>query len=159
MDTATHISIWAFLKNSGYVAAFMVGSKYVGVSPESAAILVALISADFVTGVLKAGTINGWRTVKSSEFERGLVAKALIVLAPATVGLVGRGAGLPLEGVAQGFIAALIVSEGYSIIRNIYAVRTGRITEEFDAVAYTVGGVKNMLKRIITDDPPVDKRP
>jgi phage-related holin len=154
MEALTHISFWAAIKNSGYVAVFLASAHYLNLSPESAAVLGILITTDVVTGVLKSGTVNGWKSIRSSIMERGLVAKCLLIVAPITLAVAGKGIGVDLSTLAQTVVSLLILSEAYSIIGNIYAVRTGKITNEFDAVAYVLEGLKTLLKKVIVEDTP-----
>ena len=157
MDTVTHISFWAIVKNTSYIAVFLGASHYLNLSPESAAVLGALIVTDVITGVVKAATVNGWRSIRSSVMERGLIAKSLIIIAPITVAVAGRGVGINLSSLAQSIISVLILSEAYSIIGNLYSIRTGQVTHEFDAIAYVLDQIKAMLKKIITEDQPGPK--
>lgn len=156
MDTATQISGWALLKNTSYALAFVGTSHYLNISAQSAAVLGGLICTDVFTGVLKSGTIRGWRSIRSSILERGLIAKALIIVAPVTVALAGKGIGVDLSSLAQSIITVLILSEAYSVIGNIYAIRTGKITTEFDAIAYILASIRNLLKKVIIEDAPTD---
>lgn len=158
MDTTAQISLWAILKNTSYVAVFVGATNYLHLSPESAAVLGVLIVTDVVTGVVKSATLRGWRSVRSSIMERGLVAKSLIVIAPATVAVAGKGVGVDLSSLAQSIISVLILSEAYSIIGNLYSVRTGQETHEFDAVAYVLQQVKEVLKKFIVEDEPGPKK-
>lgn len=139
-------------KNSGYAIAFVAGAQYLGLIPASIVILLMFIATDIITGIMKSVSLYGAESIKSSVFERGILAKALIILIPANVALAGKGIGIDLAFLAQGTITALILSEFYSILGNFYAIRTGIDRVEFDAVAYVVSQLKRFLKAwIITD--------
>ncbi len=148
-ETATTTAV---VKNAGYVILFMLSAEYLGLTPTSLVILSTLIVADVVTGILKSGTIFGWVSIKSSILQRGLIAKCLLMVAPLSLALAGKGVGISSSVLAQSVLNLLILSETYSIIGNIIAVRTGEDKVEFDAVAFVLSKVKEALKRVILDD-------
>jgi hypothetical protein len=43
-------------------------------------------------------------------------------------------------------IGLLIMAEGYSILQNIYAVRTGKILPEYDVVSMILKSVSGIIK-------------
>lgn len=139
-------------KNVGYVAVFMFSAEYLGLTPVSLIVLSTLIVVDVVTGIVKSGTIHGWLGIRSSILQRGIIAKCLLMLAPLSLALAVKGLGYSTSILAQSTLNLLILSETYSIIGNINAVRTGEEKIEFDAVAYVLGLVRNGLKKIIVDD-------
>lgn len=143
------------MKNFSYVILFTLSAaQYLNISAESATILGAFIIFDVITGILKAFFIHGGSAVKSSVLERGVIAKLLLVFVPIGIALAGKAVGVELSSVAQDTINVLVLSELYSIIGNIYAVKTGIDKEEFDAVAYVLGQLKNLLRTLIKDDVP-----
>ncbi len=159
MTPTTTISIWAAIKNTTYAAVFMVSLDFLGITPISVEMLAVLIFVDVVCGVVKAATIGGWQSIKSSVLERGVIAKVLIVMAPVSLAVAGKGVGIPLGMLAQSAINVLLFSEAYSIVGNIYAIKTGKEKVEFDAIAYVLNGLKNLLKRVIVEDTPQDIEP
>ena len=46
----------------------------------------------------------------------------------------------------DGFLGILIMSEGYSVIQNVYAIRTGQSLPEFDAMSIFLKGFLEFLK-------------
>ncbi len=150
--TSTAISIKAAVLNGAYVSAFLAGMEFLGLMPLSVAILMLFIFFDIVAGILKSYALYGGSSIKSSVFERGIIAKALVICIPLNIALAGKGVGLDLVPIAQGTITVLILSELYSLLGNWYAIRTGKERIEFDAVAYVVGQLKGFLKKLIVDD-------
>lgn len=150
--TTTIFTNGVAFKNVGYIAAFFSGIEFLGLAPASVGILLFFILSDIVTGVLKAIVLHGPSSVKSSVFERGLLAKALVVCIPLNIALAGKGTGMDLTVLAQGTITVLILSELYSVLGNMYAIRTGEEKVEFDAVAYVLGQLRKVLKNFITED-------
>jgi len=147
--TTTSISVWAAAKNSSYVLAFIASSQYLGLAPESVGILAGLIVVDIVTGVAKSGILYGWRSIRSSRLASGTLAKMLLLLVPASVAAAGRGIGIDISAVAQSAITVLILSQAYSVIGNIHAVQTRTEKNEFDAVAFILRSVRDVLERFM----------
>lgn len=156
MEPTTTISLGAVAKNLSYVAVFLASTTYLEITPVSVEVLAFLVVVDMITGILKSGTVNGWASIRSSIMERGLIAKLLILLIPIILALCGKGVGIPLGFLAQATLNTLIFSEAYSVMGNIYSIRTGIIQDEFDGVAYVLKGLKNILKKIILEDPQKD---
>lgn len=148
--TETTIAIVA-AKNAGYVAAFLTGIEFLGLMPTSVVVLLIMILTDIISGILKSASLHGGQAIKSSIFERGVLAKALVIGIPFNLALVGKGIGLDLSAIAQGTITVLILSEFYSILGNFYAIRTGVERVEFDAVAASVSKIRSLLKAFIQD--------
>lgn len=140
------------VKNSSYLITFMAGVAYLNIVPESVAVLSAFIIFDMITGMLKSGFLHGPTSIKSSVWERGLVAKGLVIFIPFGIALAGKGINVDLSTLAQSTINVFILSELYSIVGNIYAIKTGTEKVEFDAVAWAIGQVKDVLKKFIRDD-------
>jgi phage-related holin len=150
MDTAIqNISIWAALKNASYVAAFFATTQYLGLLPESVAVLTALIAIDIVTGIIKSGVLYGWRSIRSSRLASGTLAKMLLVLIPMCLALAGKGVSIDMHALAQGSITVLVLSQAYSVIGNIHAVQTRTDKNEFDAVAYILRSLRDLLERFM----------
>ncbi len=150
METSLHdISTWIAIKNASYVAAFFTTTQYLGIMPESVGVLTALILIDIVTGVAKSGILYGWQTVRSSRLASGTLAKLLLVLIPMCLALAGKGVSVDMSALAQGSITVLVLSQAYSIIGNIHAVQTKTDKNEFDAVAYILRGLRDLLERVM----------
>lgn len=144
-----HIS---FIQNTAYLVLFVATLQWFGVDALSTAILGIMIVIDVITGILRSGFVDGWRTIQSNRLQRGLVAKLLIILLPLLVALCGKGIGMNLAAFAQACLNVLILSEVYSILGNIYSLRTGKVRSEFDAISYVIGQVQEFLKKIIIQD-------
>lgn len=150
--SSTLVSASAALKNGTYVAAFFLGIEFFGLNPTSVVILVFFVFFDMLAGMLKSISLHGPSSIKSSIFERGLIAKALVICVPLNIALAGKGTGMDFTVLAQGIVSALIFSELYSILGNFYAIRTGQERVEFDAVAYVLNQLRTLLKKFITED-------
>ena len=154
ITNATTLTGTAVFKNAAYVLAVIATPAYLGLTADSIIVFSIFIVLDVIFGVMKSASLHVWRSIQSSIAQRGILAKMLLVFIPVTTALAGRGVGLDLGFFAQSVINVLILSELYSIIGNIYAIRTGREKSEFDAVAYVLSGMKNVLKSVIVEDAP-----
>lgn len=137
------ISAWVVFKNLLYVPAV-----FVGLSMQSYGILAILLVLDVVTGVWRSATVNGGASITSAKAINGIVSKFLFLLIPMTVAYMGHGAGLNLVAVAQSALGLLIFATGYSIIGNIYTIRTGKAVAEFDAVKLILIWIQSLLEKL-----------
>jgi phage-related holin len=144
METTSTLSGWTFFKNLTYIPAFVLG-----LSTEAYGILAVLMLIDTITGVIRSGTIHGWRSVTSHAAEVGLLAKLLLLIVPMVVALTARGAGLDLRWVASGALTVLIVSEGYSILGNIHSTYLRQDVKEFDAINFLLTKLRDTLERVV----------
>jgi len=149
MATETHITVWVILKNLLYIPAV-----FIGLSVESYGVLAALIVLDVVTGIWRVAVIEGGDYVTSWKAINGLVSKFLFLLIPVTVAYMGHGMGIDLIALAKTALSLLTLATGYSIIGNIYGIRTGKVVKEFDAVRLILGQIERLLAKV---EPPHDK--
>ena len=142
--TTTTITI---AKNSVYVPAFLIGLPL-----DSVGILGFLIVIDVFTGIIKSGTIHGWRSIKSQKAKNGILAKLVLMLVPIVLMVAGKGIGVDFILVAKGSFALLILAETYSILGNIHSIHSGKEMDEFDAVQFVLLQIRGALERIIKKD-------
>lgn len=136
--------LWVQFKNSLYVPFFLLG-----MSIHSFYILGVFILLDIITGMIRSCRIDGCRTITSKTFAFGITFKGFIVLVPLLVALAGKGVGMDLTFMARGALSMLILSEAYSILGNLYSIKTGVKQEEFDAVNWSIEQVRKTLLAII----------
>jgi len=110
--------------------------------------LALLIAVDTITGFTKAW-INGEAT--SRDGTRGLIAKIYLLLIPISISSVGLIAGLDLTNVISWTLSMLAFAELYSIVANIYEIRTRKQLPEYDAVSAVIAGLLSIIKKIIND--------
>ena len=140
------LSTTAILKHCGYIVAGAVGIvTYIGLDTRALFVLGILMILDVVTGVIKSGTIRGWRSIKSMKLTSGVLAKLVTILVPIVVALAGLGIGANLVFVASSALTILILAETYSILGNIHSVTVGEEKPEFDAV----GAILEMFRDVI----------
>lgn len=145
LESLLLIPTW--FKNSTYILA-----AFVGVSYDAYAAFAVLMLLDVITGVLASAQTMGWRSVTSKRLSFGLISKLLLLLIPLSIALAGRSAGVDMSSIIASSFFILTVSELYSVIGNIYAVKTGRRVPEFDAISVILGHIRNLINRIPTKD-------
>ena len=138
------VSVWTMIKNAAYVPAFVLG-----LSTDAYGILALLMIIDTVTGVMRSGTLHGWRSITSHAAELGLLSKLVLLLIPLTIALVAKGVGLDVHWVATGSLSVLILSEGYSVLGNIQATYTKKDVVEFDAINFLLTRLRDFLEKTI----------
>lgn len=153
MDTYQQITLWVFVKNMSYVAAFVASVEWLGFNAQSLSIYMALMFLDVATGVTRAAIVDGCRSVKSSIGIRGVLSKILVLTGLFSLGLAGKGVGFDMSPLVQGAVTVFILAELYSILGNIYSIRTKKRKVEFDAIAWLLHQVRETLMRMSPKEP------
>lgn len=123
---------------------------YLGIDRETVEIMTVLMVLDTLSGGLKSHILNRIYPKKYSEFSTrkllwGFCLKLIVCIVPITVVLIGKGVQYDLAVIIDGFFKIMIVSEGYSVIGNIYAVRTKKDVKKFDAVSAFLHSIRQLL--------------
>lgn len=92
---------------------------------------------DTVTGISKAYTVNP-QSITSHALGKGVLKKFITVILVYTMAILGMWVGIPPEHFMEWGLSILIMSEGYSALQNIYAVRTGVILPEYDVISIII---------------------
>jgi toxin secretion/phage lysis holin len=135
------------LKHLSYITVL-----FAGLSLESYGILAVLMLIDTFFGVLRVGVVHGWRHVKSYKLSAGVISKITVIMLPALLAWVGRGAGVQLLQLAESTLCVLILAEFYSILGNVYSIRIRKDVQEFDAVSAIIKGVRTIIERLLKKD-------
>lgn len=149
MDTATHITHFAWIKNVSYIAAFFAFGEYLGFETEVMAIFVTLMILDVFTGIIRAYIVEGGSALRSAIGTRGILAKILLITAIFSVAMAGKGVGVEAQALANGAMGVLIFSEAYSILGNIHSTRTRKPKAEFDAVTWMLAQMRSLLEKTV----------
>lgn len=136
----------ALIKNALYIPAF-----FLGMSMHNFGILLVFIILDMITGIWRVYVMQGGEAIKSRHAINGLASKMLFVVIPLVVAYTGKGLGVDLTYLATGCLGLLIAATGYSIIGNIYTIRTGVMVVEFDAIKLILTAIKNLLDKLTID--------
>lgn len=123
---------------------------FIDISIIQMGVLAALMSIDFVAGLVKSYRINP-QNIKSETAKIGIISKLLYLLVPIVIALAMKG--LNIEGIGLVLvnfsINAMILSEAYSILANIYAFKYKKEVEEIDAISYILKMIKNQIERML----------
>jgi len=143
------VTTTALIKNSSYFVAFIAAAEWLGFKPEMLAVLGALMLMDIITAIARVWLNEGGRNIKSAVLKRGITAKLLLWAGLFAVAITSKALGFEMHEFATGTISVIILGELYSVLGNIHSARTGEIKVEFDAVAWMLGRVKDMLAKVI----------
>lgn len=132
------------------VVAFFV---YLNIPQDQVNILALLMIFDWVTGVGKQLRIDK-RDVTSYKMSLGIMKKMGSFLFLCSGWLVLLSFKLDPSWYANTILSVLIMSEFYSIIQNVYAIRTGIILPEYDAISIALKKlsqfVEDMIEKLTT---------
>ena len=106
---------------------------YTGINAEVFGIFSALVVTDFVTGILKARTLG--QSITSNKAKYGVASKFSLVLLPIVMAAGAKAIGQDAGTLFVWGMNLLIISEVYSIIGNIYTVRSGTELPEWDVIS------------------------
>lgn len=143
------ISTITLAKNYSYIAAFIVSLEWLGLNPQAVTVFAILMTIDVITGVTRAGLVEGGRSIRSAVLKRGILAKLLVLTALFSVALAGKGVGFDTSTLVQAAINVLILGELYSILGNIHSIRSGKQKVEFDAVTFLLSRVRELLEKAL----------
>lgn len=116
---------------------------YTGLPAEPAAILAVLMCIDFVAGVSRARTLG--EAVTSHRIKVGTISKCGVMTVPLVLALAAKGLGVDFNWIVGWSVSLLILSESYSIIANVYAIRTGKIAPEWDAISLILSKIRSAV--------------
>lgn len=135
-------------KNSSYVFTFWLSFEYLGFDPEALTILSILMILDIGTAITRVWINEGGQQIKSAVLKKGVAAKLLLLTGLFAVALSSKSLGFDMQNFAQAVVSVITLGELYSILGNIHSARTGQAKVEFDAVAWMLAKVKDILTNI-----------
>lgn len=122
---------------------------YLGLDHEVFTIFGYLLFIDYVTGVLKAKSLG--QCISSNKMKYGVVSKFSLVLIPLVLALCAKALHGDSANLLYIGMNILILSEAYSIIGNIYTIRSKEELPEWDAVAALGHKIRTTLIRLSGD--------
>ncbi|BCD61760.1 hypothetical protein NrS5_56 [Nitratiruptor phage NrS-5] len=124
--------------------------SYLGLNHEMIGLFVALLVVDYITGLAKARRLN--ISITSQRMKYGIVSKFVLLLIPIAVAIAAKIVGVDYDKILYIGINILALSELYSILGNIYSIRTRQELPEYDAVAAIGHRVRKFLLKLEGDD-------
>ena len=142
----------ATIKTFWYVAVTSI-LVYFNIPQEAFYILASLMFIDTITGIAKQYRVESiWLTSKRMSI--GIMAKFVTLMFLFSGWLVINFFKIDPEYYIQTVMSILIMAEFYSIIQNVYAVRTGVILPEYDAISIALkrltGVIQDFIEKLTT---------
>lgn len=116
---------------------------YLGLNGESFLLFSILLFIDYITGIAKAYRIG--QTITSNRMKYGMLSKLSLLIIPLVLAIGAKAVGADFTTVLMVGINILVLSEVYSIIGNIYSIRTKDELPEYDVVAMIGKRIRNVL--------------
>lgn len=116
---------------------------WAGVNQESYLIFLVLLMLDYITGLVKAFYLGQHITSRRSKY--GIASKLSLLIVPIVIGLGGKAVGAEFDAIIFWSMNVMILSEVYSVIGNIYSIRSGQEMPEFDALQSIGKRIRNAM--------------
>ena len=124
--------------------------EYLQLDHEKLSILAVLMGIDILCGVVKARSQE--KPITSQRLMIGFGSKLLILLIPFVIALLARGVEFDINWFVKLCITVFIIAEVYSILGNIYTVRSGKEVEQIDTISYLLKIVEKFLMKTLGKD-------
>lgn len=121
---------------------------YLGIPGEPIAILAILMLLDMMSGIGRAYVLKN--PITSSKISAGFASKGLFLAIPISVALAAKAIGTDFYWFVAVVIHAMILSELYSFISNVYAIKTGEKLPEFDVIKIIGNRIKQMVEALLS---------
>lgn len=149
-------TIMEWLKTFGYFVSVFT-FDYLGIPEKQLTILGILMVIDTFTGISKQWRIDP-RWITSHIWWLWVLKKIVTVCVVYILALLGQWVWIPAGHFIEWGISILIMSEWYSALQNIYAVRTGKVLPEYDVISILLKKLWTLIKeRIDSMQPPSSK--
>ncbi|QDF29003.1 phage holin family protein [Halarcobacter anaerophilus] len=116
---------------------------YLGLDKEAILFFAVLLLIDYITGLGKALAIK--ESITSNKMKYGILSKLSLLIIPITVAIAGKSANVDMTYIIYASMNVLVLSEVYSIIANIYSMRTHKELPEFDVTRLLARKIKVIL--------------
>lgn len=123
---------------------------FLGLNAETFFLFSLLLLFDFITGIGKARALG--HNITSDKMKYGIISKMSLVIIPLVLGIAAKAMQMPSENILFIGMNILILSEAYSIIGNVYAIRTKDELPEYDALALLGKKIRSMLIKMSGGD-------
>lgn len=122
-------------------------SLYLEIDQEAVSILSVLLWLDIFTWVVKS--LRVWKKVTSKWFLIWLVSKTIILLIPMVLWFMARWIDIDISSLIYIIISMMMVAETYSVVTNIWVIRTGNDIEEQDAMTMVISLLLKKLRFLL----------
>ncbi len=119
---------------------------YLGIDKEAFMLFGILLLFDYLTGLVKARRLG--HSITSNKMKYGIFSKFVLILIPFTMAILAKIIGAKnYDMVLYMGMNILAISEFYSIVGNIYSIRTKKELPEYDVVAALGNRVRRFMMR------------
>lgn len=147
-STTAAISVKVYFNMA--MMSFAIFLSYFNIEAEVFCTFAILLGIDYITGVWKAKALG--HSITSNKMKYGLISKFSLILIPLVLALAAKGLQMEAHDILLVGMNILILSETYSIIGNIYSIRTKQELPEYDAVAMIGKKIRTVLIKLQGDD-------
>lgn len=116
---------------------------YLGIDGEAFVLFSILLFIDYVSGIWKAKSLK--HSITSNKMKYGIISKLSLIMVPVTLAIGAKAVGADFSSVLIVGMNILVLSEVYSIIGNVYSIRTKQELPEYDAVALIGKKLRSIL--------------
>jgi len=128
---------------------FITLMQYLEIDAEVVLIFAVLLIVDIITGWFKVLSLGN--KPKSWRLANGIISKLVLLFIPIVVALGAKAIHVDLSWLFYVVLDALILSEVYSIIGNIYTINTKKVAEEYDVLSKILKLIRNTLNKLLKD--------
>ena len=137
------------LKNLSFVGVFVASLEFIGFEPGILGLLAFVMLIDVITGIHRVYRNDGATAIASHPLLKGIGAKLMLMLVLLSVGATATIIGYEAAPYIQAAISVIALAELYSVVGNVYSARTGKPKVEFDAVAFILVKIRDLLDKYI----------
>lgn len=119
---------------------------YLGINGEAFFMLAILLMIDYITGIMKARTLG--HCITSNKMKYGVISKMSLLFIPIILAIGAKAVGADFKSILTVGINILVISEIYSVIGNVYSIRTKNELPEYDAVAMIGHKLRSILIKL-----------
>lgn len=118
---------------------------YVNLNAEVYSIFAILMIIDILTGLMKSIILE--RKITPGRLTNGLISKMSILILPIVLAMGAKAVGEDATRFVVWGMNLLILSEVYSVMGNVYTIRTKEFLPEWDAIALIAKGIREFVHR------------
>ena len=121
------------------------GFAYLHMNKEAFGILIVLMCIDSLVGAVKSARLGD--EFKFRTLLWGISMKLIFLMIPVVLALMGKALGYDFHLAVNIVMAILTVSEGYSILGNIYMAKNRVKLKKVDIVSLMINTLRGMMKK------------
>lgn len=121
--------------------------SYTGLPVEPVLILTTFTAVDTLLGVTKSAVLK--QEVTSHRLSGGVAGKVGLVLIPFVLALTAKAVGVDMLGFVTYALNVIIISEAYSIISNVYTIRTKKEAPEWDVMSILLNKIHEFADNFV----------